>query len=167
MACSPRPRRQPPAAYCWGNGTAGAVGNGKFADAFSPQPVVNLTKGVSWLSAGTVSACAIVGGQIYCWGECSSAAMLVRRACRCWQASQALWHLSVTPCAGDCTKHACGHKAFGSKPPKTTAKPVLVDVLPANRTWEQVAVGDVHVCAMESRGASIWCFGYVSPCRGG
>ena len=69
----------------------------------------------------------------------------------------------MTPCAGDCTTHGCGHRAFGTTPYFVTAQlavtPVLLDLPPANRTWEQVVMGDLHFCAMEKGGASIWCFG--------
>src|SRR5690348_7670557 len=61
------------AAYCWGQGSQGELGNGSTAD--SPLPVTVDTSGVlagktlTQISAGDGTACALDSGNtIYCWG---------------------------------------------------------------------------------------------------
>jgi len=56
-------------AYCWGSNVDGALGNGSFADAGSPQPVAG---GLTFesISAGPGSTCAVQStGAAYCWGR--------------------------------------------------------------------------------------------------
>lgn len=55
------------AAFCWGEGSNGQLGNGKAVDANTPQAVSVITD-VSGISAGTQHACAVSAGRAYCWG---------------------------------------------------------------------------------------------------
>ncbi len=57
------------AAYCWGGGASGQIGNGAFSTRATPTAVTGSLSFVS-LSAKGFAPCAIVaGGTAYCWGE--------------------------------------------------------------------------------------------------
>jgi alpha-tubulin suppressor-like RCC1 family protein len=54
---------------CWGNGSAGALGNGELVISPLPVQVHGLESGVTSVSAGAVSACALeADGKVLCWG---------------------------------------------------------------------------------------------------
>lgn len=60
-------------AYCWGYNYYGTLGNGvatapSETATTSPQQVLDLESGVTKISAGYNSACAIKAGALYCWG---------------------------------------------------------------------------------------------------
>ncbi len=56
--------------HCWGRGESGALGDGKKSDSVLPVAVTGLGpgSGVSAITAGTESSCALVGGGVRCWG---------------------------------------------------------------------------------------------------
>ena len=59
------------AAWCWGEGTSGRLGDGAGTTAFSPVPVT-MPAGVTFtaISAGTVNTCALdATGAAWCWGQ--------------------------------------------------------------------------------------------------
>lgn len=60
------------AAFCWGEGTKGELGNGAGADASAPEPVsggLNFTS----MAAGESTTCGLISsGTAYCWGSGSS-----------------------------------------------------------------------------------------------
>ncbi len=55
------------AAYCWGQGLTGGLGDGDLTDhiADEPTPVVGMGSGVS----GLTQSCALRNGGVFCWGE--------------------------------------------------------------------------------------------------
>jgi len=57
-------------AYCWGSNSNGALGNGSAASQSTTPAQVALPASdpVSTISVGTYYACALSGGQAYCWG---------------------------------------------------------------------------------------------------
>jgi alpha-tubulin suppressor-like RCC1 family protein len=59
------------AVNCWGqNGSYGQLGNNSMTDSSVPVPVSTLTSGVTSLSVGLGSACAVTAtGGVDCWGE--------------------------------------------------------------------------------------------------
>jgi len=58
------------AVRCWGNGGAGKLGNGAFANSNVPVAVSGLSSGVSSIAMGFTQSCALlVGGGQRCWGE--------------------------------------------------------------------------------------------------
>jgi alpha-tubulin suppressor-like RCC1 family protein len=57
------------AAYCWGNNSSGALGNGTTTNASAPAPV---SGGLTFanVSIGFASSCGVTtGGAAYCWGD--------------------------------------------------------------------------------------------------
>jgi alpha-tubulin suppressor-like RCC1 family protein len=68
------------AAYCWGFGSPGVLGNGGVANVNTPSPVTGLSSGVGWLSAGNgLHACALGTGGPVCWGGNNAGQLAKRR----------------------------------------------------------------------------------------
>lgn len=172
------------AAYCWGAGLDGALGNGSTAD--SAVPVAVHTRGVlagrklTRISTGYSYACALDrAGQAYCWGynvygqlgngRTADSSVPVRVVTRGARAGRRLTQIS----AGDV--HACalgpagqaycwGSNYQGALGSGSTvgfsAVPVRVDLRGprAGRRLTQIAAGDVHSCALDASGAA-YCWG--------
>ncbi len=54
---------------CWGDNSAGQLGNGSDAGGLVPVQVVGLDGGVQALAAGGSHTCALVAGAVLCWGD--------------------------------------------------------------------------------------------------
>jgi alpha-tubulin suppressor-like RCC1 family protein len=55
---------------CWGLNNYGQLGNNSTVEAFyAPVPVTGLTSGVQVVAAGGSQSCAIVNGDLQCWGH--------------------------------------------------------------------------------------------------
>ncbi len=59
------------AAYCWGDGANGKLGNAESVDKTSPVAVIpaGMTGTVTAISASDAHTCAIASGSAYCWGN--------------------------------------------------------------------------------------------------
>ena len=57
------------AAWCWGEGGSGRLGDGSEADSSEPVAVLNLNDGVTAIAAGGSHSCAIQDGAAKCWGN--------------------------------------------------------------------------------------------------
>jgi alpha-tubulin suppressor-like RCC1 family protein len=58
------------AAYCWGGGTSGQLGDGTSTNRTTPTPVSGLSSGVNSVVAGYQHTCALMtGGSVRCWGR--------------------------------------------------------------------------------------------------
>jgi alpha-tubulin suppressor-like RCC1 family protein len=59
--------------YCWGNNSSGQLGNGTTTSSAVPSPVELPEKikgkAISTLSVGGSTACVVVDGEAYCWGN--------------------------------------------------------------------------------------------------
>jgi alpha-tubulin suppressor-like RCC1 family protein len=63
-------------AWCWGQNTSGELGDGTKANALVPVRVQNLPAGaVTAIGAGYDNTCAIVGGEVHCWGSAAGGAL--------------------------------------------------------------------------------------------
>jgi alpha-tubulin suppressor-like RCC1 family protein len=58
-------------AYCWGKGDSGQLGNGANDNSGTPVKVAGplAGKAVTKIASGSISACAVSGGEAYCWGK--------------------------------------------------------------------------------------------------
>ena len=166
-------------AYCWGDNTAGKLGNGTTAGSLVPVPVRGLPgdKPVTAVSTGTDSACAIAGGEAYCWGlnssgqlgngttTNSSEAVKVdqggvlgkaavtsisvgqRSACAVTNGAAFCWGAGTNGLRGDGATSA----AVAAAPVRVTSTGVL-----AHKTVTSVAVASSHACAIASGKAYCW-----------
>jgi alpha-tubulin suppressor-like RCC1 family protein len=60
---------------CWGNGNTGQLGNGASGGSYmsaTPVDVINLGGAATAIGGGGNHTCALVGGQVRCWGDNSS-----------------------------------------------------------------------------------------------
>lgn len=57
------------AAYCWGAGGTGQIGNGGTNYRVVPTAVTGLTAGVTDIASGTYHTCAVQNGAAKCWGS--------------------------------------------------------------------------------------------------
>ena len=60
------------AVKCWGNNSAGQLGNGLFANSSVPVDVIGLGQGVTSVAAGGGTVCAVQYGSLKCWGANTS-----------------------------------------------------------------------------------------------
>jgi alpha-tubulin suppressor-like RCC1 family protein len=159
------------AAYCWGNNSSGALGNGSSSPASSiPAAVQDLSQGVTAISVGNMNACAIANGAVWCWGNNSSGQL------GNGSTNQSLTPVQVQGLSGGTTtvstsatgSHSCavvngaafcwGLNSFGqlgNNSAQNTSAPVQVNGLTAGVS--AIATGYQHTCAVVSGGA--WCWG--------
>lgn len=114
------------AAWCWGNGTNGRVGNNGTSTYNTPVAVhttTGMTGAIVDVSAGGSQSCAVdVTGQMWCWGTGSS-----------------------------------GQLGRGST--IVAARPVLVSTVTGMAfPVSKIATGDIHTCAIDAT-QSVWCWG--------
>jgi alpha-tubulin suppressor-like RCC1 family protein len=119
------------AAYCWGSGYLGQVGNG--ARDVEPLPaLVSGSRTYSTVSVGTNHSCALAGGgQLFCWGSNGAAQMAGATTETCIIGPMPTDQL---PCSSTPVASAAG------------------------QSFRSVAAGGFHTCAVEF-GGGIYCWG--------
>jgi alpha-tubulin suppressor-like RCC1 family protein len=167
------------AAYCWGEGDAGELGNGSTADASVPVAVdtggVLAGKTLTQISAGAGTACALDDADsIYCWGinivarrggpapsrflvpaKLDTGGVLAGKTIT--QISVGGGDICVLDSAG--TAYCWGDSAAAGTAAVSTA-PAAVDTsgVLAGKTLTQIVAGDLHTCALDTVGAA-YCWG--------
>lgn len=156
---------------CWGEPYAGGLGNGASYSRTSPEEVPEL-RGVSSISLGGFSGCAIVGAQTLCWGLNGDGALANPdyRNRGAPTASPSLTSL-VALAPGPSVGHACGIKSTGELScwgdnfnmqlgVAAPAGPSAIPQVPLNVPPPVLAaaVGQKHSCAVASNG-DLWCWG--------
>ncbi len=117
------------AAYCWGQGSRGRLGNGSLVNRESPTPV---SGGLVFraLTTGAEHACGFaVDGSAWCWGNNSGG------------------QLGVPPTGEQCTDESATLSC--------SSTPVR---MPDGESFPVIAAGGVHTCALDSDGLA-YCWG--------
>lgn len=158
------------AAYCWGAGRLGQLGNGTLAGSNVPSPV---SGGLAFtqLSAakGGDLACGISGNALYCWGTGyfgqPGTGGISQVASVPYRVSPAQTFTSVSvgelhACAIDTTGagYCWGANGLGQAGDGTTADRTLPTLVLGGRTFTQVTTGLAHTCALDNTGVA-FCWG--------
>ena len=159
------------AAYCWGSGGWGQLGNNDNEDQATPV-AVRAPAGASFasISTGTEHACAITtAGTAYCWGRSTDHRLGNGSLTFQFQPSAVKAPAGVTFVSIDAgTSSSCGvtsagvaycwgSAALGSDASTPRGTPVAVDA-PAGVTFASISVGEEHACAVTTSGTA-YCWG--------
>lgn len=160
-------------AMCWGGNKRGQLGDGTLRTRATPGWVYGLGahSGVSAISTGFLTSCAIVGGGAECWGaglngQLGDGTTSVQRA-----RPAGVWglgsHVSAISVA---SQHTCAvvaggaqcwglNSSYGMIGDGTTTrrlKPVSVVGLGAGSGVTAIATGSAHTCAVVNGGVECW-----------
>jgi alpha-tubulin suppressor-like RCC1 family protein len=58
--------------HCLGSNQVGELGDGTYVSRLDPAPVIGLGAAVTAFDTGSGHSCAVVGGEVWCWGEIES-----------------------------------------------------------------------------------------------
>jgi alpha-tubulin suppressor-like RCC1 family protein len=163
------------AAYCWGNNSAGQLGNGTTTNSATPVLVAG---GLSFarVSAGGQHTCGVTaypniplaGGTVYCWGD-NSFGQLGNGATTHSAAPVAISSGDVFDEVSAGTNHSCadtptgvaycwGSNSAGQLGNGTTtnsATPVIVSTVLTGGFWSYISAANSHTCAMYQVGIPI------------
>lgn len=160
------------AAWCWGQGGGGQLGDGQRSDSVVPVPVsggqafvqlaVSLWSGVS---CGITAA-----GEAWCWGLGfpGSAGPATSAEPQRWASASGLRIRELAlgeahACARDDTDAlwCWGRNSFGELGNGQTLSSPVPSAVGAGRRYTQVVVGPWHGCALDSAGQA-WCWGFAA-----
>ncbi|NLA42677.1 hypothetical protein GX865_00745 [Candidatus Saccharibacteria bacterium] len=156
--------------YCWGDNSAGQLGNGGTADSSTPV-AVSISGTVTDISAGYNHVCALVDGNAYCWGENSVGQLGNGNTSNsntpvAVNTSGVLSGVSIsklsagyyTTCATDGQAYCWGYNADGQVG-TTNSVPVAISngQIPSNSGIVGISPGYLHTCAIS--GDSTYCWG--------
>jgi alpha-tubulin suppressor-like RCC1 family protein len=170
QACSIRPDAT---LACWGNNSSGQLGNGSVDSRFHPNPAtVPGLSGVSAVSAGRASVCAISNGNVFCWGNGSGTPSLVpglTGAVAVTTAGENENPEDPAFCSFGHNLHACalladgtvscwGGNHCGELGDGTTVERATPATVPGLRGVVSLFAGGTHTCALLQDG-SVSCWG--------
>lgn len=151
------------AVRCWGSNDVGQLGDGSYES--SPLVAVTvqgLSNGVSGLSAGMSTSCAVASGSLYCWGgdygqiatKVSSVSDVVKQfsmktGTKCYVTTG-----GAAKCWGVNTYGQLGVGYQSGGDPVT----VPLQVVGLSSGVDQISVGAQHVCATMANG-TVYCWG--------
>ena len=166
------------AAYCWGQGNVGQLGNGTSDDSSAVPVAVSGGRTFRGIDVGQDSACAVApDDSAYCWGrnsvgqlgngtsdDSSTVPALVSGSYRFVEVSVGgQFACGVTRTSGDTGPGVCWGEGsqgrLGNGSTDDTNVPVIVDdTAPGVLTLRSIAAGDRHACAI-STDDSAYCWG--------
>jgi alpha-tubulin suppressor-like RCC1 family protein len=160
------------AVYCWGGNTFGQLGDGSTTNRTSPVLVTGLGSGVTAVSVGVASACALLqGGTVECWGNNSfsqlgngtgNPSLVPAPVVGITDGATAIATGWVSTCAvvsgavlcwGDNEYDELGNASVG----ESSTVPVPVTGIFSDAT--QVSVGESTACAVVAGRAMCWGYG--------
>ena len=158
---------------CWGNNSAGQLGDGTTTPRLTAVDVVGLTSGVRAIAAGFWHTCALTtGGGVKCWGAYESGGLGYGTP------TPHLTAVDVTGLTGGVSaiatgySHTCaltsggGVKCWGANRSgqlgdgTTTPRRTAADVVGLTSGVSAIAAGASHTCALTS-GSGVKCWGDV------
>ena len=160
------------ALQCWGNNSAGQLGDGTIANRSTPVDVTGLTSGVAAVAAGGQHTCAVTtAGALQCWGinllgqlgdgtglSSATPVDVVGLSSSVAAVAAGLSHTCAQTTAGrlQCWgRNDSGHLGDGT----TTIHTIPVDVAGLTSAVSTVAAGGSHACAQTTADA-LQCWGY-------
>lgn len=120
------------AVYCWGSNRHGQFGNGTVTTTSPLAYKSNITSGATQIATNLSRVCALVSGQLYCWGESYY-----------WSMDK-----SISP-------SATGAIVNVSTPTKLVTSGPLSGV-----ALKAFAITDFSTCVVTSATGQVWCWGY-------
>jgi len=157
---------------CWGDNSYGQLGNESTTSSLVPMQVSELTSGVTAVSAGSLSACALAsGGGVWCWGyngdgelgnnsTTNSPVPVQVSGLTSGVTAVSVGYNSVCAVTAGGGVECWGYNHIGQLGNNSTTSssvPVQVSGLASGVT--AVSAGAVSACALAS-GGGVWCWGY-------
>lgn len=159
--------------YCWGANIDRQLGKATSQDQ-SPQyvKVENINRGASKLALGTNHSCAIVNGEVYCWGSNSFGKLGTSQGAGDYAAAKVKIGTSLNlsgvsdlalgrdhSCAISGEKLYCwGQNTLGALGRTSPSKSSIALQTQSNIQAIQVTAGDDHTCVRTAKG-KVKCFG--------
>lgn len=144
------------AVKCWGNGSAGLLGNGVQGTSTTPVQVLGLTSGVTSIAAGEHQGCAVRAGTVWCWGTTTSVPVQIGGLSGVTAVSVGTSHACAVAagapkCWGTGTSGQLGNGASADSP-----TPLAVAGITSGVT--SISAGNEFTCAVRS--GAVFCWGY-------
>jgi alpha-tubulin suppressor-like RCC1 family protein len=174
------------APFCWGNNTSGQLGNGTTKTSTVPVAVDTAPLGgrvVTSIGAGQAHACAVAGGNVYCWGSYATGrlglgdGLTVNRTkpqqvvnnltgITATQISVGYYHSCILATTGDtyCWGGG-GNGRLGTGSSTTMTSPTKATAVTAalGTTAQSISASESHTCILSS--GAPYCFGMGASYR--
>lgn len=157
------------AVYCWGRNDSGQTGNGnKNTPITAPARVTGIVGAATALSVGEAHACAVAGGQLWCWGDGANGDLGLGNTNAAPNAQQVTGlngktvtavaaGQSFTCAVASAALYCWGINTSGQIGTGDTVSPQLNPVKVAGLgTVTAVAAGQTHTCAVSDGKAYCW-----------
>ena len=161
-------------AYCWGWNQYGQLGNNSTTNSSTPV-AVQMPAGVSFqsIAAGNIHTCALTTeGKAYCWGQGGSGrlgnnsttnsstpvAVQMPAGVSFQSITAGYAHTCALTTTGQAYCWGQGDGRLGNNSTTDSRIPVAVQ-MPAGVSFQSIAVGSIHTCALTTTGQA-YCWGY-------